>query len=78
MLPGHDLDAIAAWYAALLGVPSEHENPRSAFVRTPRGVIINSRSANARGPGSMPATLPASTAADGANPSFSTRGRQHG
>ena len=52
----HGIDAVAAWYAALLGVPSEHENPRCAFVCTPRGVIIESRSADAKDPGGMPDT----------------------
>lgn len=46
----HDIDAVVAWYAALLVVPSQHGNPRSAFVRMPRGVFVDSRSADARGP----------------------------
>lgn len=53
-----DIDAAAAWYAALLGVPVEHENPRYAFVRTPGGVVIGFHPADAKNPGGVPGTTP--------------------
>ncbi len=54
----HDIDAAAAWYAALLGVPVEHENPRYAFVRAPSGVIIGFHPADTQNPGGVPGTTP--------------------
>jgi len=54
----HDIDAAAAWYAALLGVPVEHENPRYAFVRAPNGVIIGFHPADAKNPGGVLGTTP--------------------
>lgn len=46
----NDIDAAAARYAALLGVPVKHENPRYAFVRTPHGVIIGFHPADTKNP----------------------------
>ncbi len=45
----HDIDAASAWYAALLGVPVEHENPRYAFVRAaPRCIAAPATPTSAR------------------------------
>ena len=53
-----DIDAAAAWYAALLGVPVQHENPRYAYVRAPGGVHIGFHPADAKNPGGVPGTTP--------------------
>jgi predicted enzyme related to lactoylglutathione lyase len=53
-----DIDAAAAWYAALLGVQVAHENPRYAFVRTPQGLNIGFHPADAKNPGGVPGTTP--------------------
>ncbi len=54
----NDIDPASAWYAALLGAPVEHENPRYAFVRAPHGVIIGFQPADAKNPGGVPGTTP--------------------
>jgi predicted enzyme related to lactoylglutathione lyase len=54
----NDIDAAAAWYAALLGVPVERENPSYAFVRTPHSVIIGFHPADAKNPGGVPGVTP--------------------
>lgn len=46
----HDIEAAAAWYAALLGVPVEHENPQFAFVRAP-GCLIGFHPVDEKSPG---------------------------
>jgi catechol 2,3-dioxygenase-like lactoylglutathione lyase family enzyme len=38
----NDIDAAAAWYAALLGVRLEHENPR----RNDAAIVLGSRALN--------------------------------
>lgn len=53
-----DIHAAAAWYAALLGVPAEHENPRYAFVRAPHGVLIGFHPADVKNPGGGHGTTP--------------------
>lgn len=54
----NDIDAAAFWYAALLGVPVEHENPCYALVRAPHDVIIGFHQADAKNPGGVPGTRP--------------------
>jgi predicted enzyme related to lactoylglutathione lyase len=54
----NDIDAAAAWYAELLGVPVAHENPRYAFVRTSHGVNIGFHPADTKNPGGVPGTTP--------------------
>jgi hypothetical protein len=54
----NDINAAAPWYAALLGAPVEHEDPRYAFVRTPHGVIIGFHPTDAKNPGGVPAPRP--------------------
>lgn len=60
----NDIDAAAAWYAALLGVPVDHGNPRDAFVRTPRGVTIGFHPADAKNSDGVPGTAPDWVVAD--------------
>ena len=50
-----DVDAAAAWYAALFGVPVQHENPRYAFIRL-RGVLMGFHPADAKCPGGIGGT----------------------
>lgn len=50
LLFAHDIEAVAAWYAALLGVPVEHENPQLAFVRAP-GCVIGFHPVDEKSPG---------------------------
>ena len=54
----NDIDAAAAWYAALPGVPGERENPRYDFVRALHGVTIGFHPADAKNPGGVPGTTP--------------------
>lgn len=51
-----DIEAAAAWYAELLGVAVEHENPQYAFVRGPRGVLIGFHPADGKCPGGIGGT----------------------
>lgn len=50
LLFAHDIEAAAAWYAALLGVTVEHENPQFAFVRAP-GCILGFHPVDEKSPG---------------------------
>ena len=54
----HDVDAAAVWYAALLGAPVKHQNPRYASMRRPRGMVIGFNPADAKNPGGVPSTTP--------------------
>jgi predicted enzyme related to lactoylglutathione lyase len=50
-----DIDAAAAWYAALLGSTVEHENPQYAFVRGP-GLVLGFHPADSKCPGGVGGT----------------------
>ncbi len=50
-----DIDAAADWYAQLLGVAVEHENPQFAFVRAP-GLVIGFHPADAKCSGGVGGT----------------------
>ena len=50
-----DVDAAAAWYAALFGTTVQHENPHYAFVRGP-GVLVGFHPADAKCPGGIGGT----------------------
>jgi len=50
-----DVDAAAAWYAALFGASVQHENPQYAFVRGP-GVLVGFHPADAKCPGGVGGT----------------------
>lgn len=51
-----DVDAAARWYAELLAVEVEHENPLFAFVRGPGGVVIGFHPADSKCPGGVGGT----------------------
>lgn len=50
-----DVEAAASWYARLLGVAVEHENPQYAFVQAP-GLLIGFHPADAKCPGGVGGT----------------------